>query len=245
MKLGNSSVAELDIRTPQISVLAGGRVVGSGSGIPDQGGEERFLQRFALGTHGAYDPVSAMKFAMEHQNPLSVGEIRGEGPFPADQYSSLAIDNPNVLVWALKPAEDGIDSGFIVRLWNVSQSKQDFVLQFGGGIQQAFHLTHVETPVGEAAVQNGALVDALNPQQLKTYALFAERLESASITPMAPAATAAPGGSVSATLTPATVIESASSTPTVAPVATPVATPAPEGKGCLLGLLDVLFTLLK
>jgi alpha-mannosidase len=243
MKLGNSSVSELDVRTPQISVLAGGRVVGSGSGIPDQGGEDTFLQRFALSTHGAYDPVFAMKFALEHQNPLIVGEVKGAGSFPADLYSALEIDNPNVLVWAIKPADDGVDSGFIIRLWNVSQSQQEFSLRFGGNITQALHVTHIETPLGDASIQDNALVDTLNIQQMKTYAVFVEQLESPSITPVSPAATATPGGPVSATAT--TVIESATSVPTVAPAATPAAATTPAGKGCLLGLLDVLFGLFK
>src|SRR5581483_2713119 len=49
MRLGNSTATQLDVSTPQISPLAGGRVGGDGhAGIPNQGGDTNFLQRFAL-----------------------------------------------------------------------------------------------------------------------------------------------------------------------------------------------------
>src|SRR5581483_10846093 len=67
MQLGNSSTSTLDANTPQISPLVGGQVDGSALGIPNQGGDASFLQRFALQTRTAYDPAAAMKFALEHQ----------------------------------------------------------------------------------------------------------------------------------------------------------------------------------
>lgn len=54
MKLGSSvvtnGVSRLDTATPRISVLAGGQVDGPRLGIPVQGGDSHFLQRFALQT---------------------------------------------------------------------------------------------------------------------------------------------------------------------------------------------------
>jgi alpha-mannosidase len=239
MRLGSSTVAQLDTRTPQVSVLVGGRVVGTGSGIYDQGGEDSFLQRFALTSHGAYDPVFAMKFALEHQNPFVVGEVKGGAGYPANFYSFLAIDNPNVLLWAIKPADDGIEAGIVVRLWNVSQDKQDFSLSVGGEIKKALNLSHIETPVGDAVIQGGVLVDSLNPQQMKTYAIFIESSGVSVVTPMSPSATVTSDGVVIATSTVPVNIA------TPSPIPTAEATPAPDGKGCLLGLLDVLLSMFK
>jgi len=239
MRLGNSTVAQLDTRTPQISVLAGGRVVGTGSGIYDQGGADSFLQRFALASHGAYDPVFAMKFALEHQNPFVVGEVKGGAGYPADFYSFLAIDNPNVLLWAIKPADDGVDAGVVIRLWNVSQDKQDFSLRVGGEIKKALNLSHIETPIDDAVIQVGALVGSLNPQQMKTYAVFIEQSGVSVLTPVPPSATVTPSDAVVTTSTaPANVA-------TPSPMPTADVTPAPDGKGCILGLLDVLFGVFK
>lgn len=58
-----------------------------------------------------------MKFSLEHQNNLIVSEISqlSLNYFPSSNYSFMHIDNSNVLVWALKPHEDGIQSGVVVR----------------------------------------------------------------------------------------------------------------------------------
>ena len=38
---------------------------------------------------------------------------RSDGPYPEQSHSLLGISNPNVVLWALKPAEDGIAAGAI------------------------------------------------------------------------------------------------------------------------------------
>jgi alpha-mannosidase len=121
-KLGNSTVTSLDTATPQINVLAGGQVDGRSLGIQDQNGASHFLQRFALRPHGGYDPVAAMKLALEHQSPLvTCAVISKDGAaYPATEYSLLTLSDPSVLLCAVKPAEEGIDKGVIVRLWNLS-----------------------------------------------------------------------------------------------------------------------------
>ena len=110
----------LDTTKPQISVLAGGQV-DAGMGFSNQGGDSNFLQRFALQTHGAYDQAAAMRFAMEQQNPLITGTVSGGSAYPQDQFSLLTISNANVLLSALKPADDGIFNGIVARVWNLSE----------------------------------------------------------------------------------------------------------------------------
>lgn len=176
MKLGRSSVGELDTATPLISALAGGRVANGGNGLPDQGGDTRFLQRFALRTHAAFDPAAAMKFALEHQNPLTAAVVTGGSHYPATSYSLLSISNPNVLLWALKPPEDRPPRDLIVRLWNLSGSPQTFNLSLNGlPIYSIERLSHIETPTGSLAPLAGELRDTLAAQQLRTYALSSYR----------------------------------------------------------------------
>ena len=240
MKLGNSTVEQLDTQTPQISILVGGRDL-NGSGILEsQGGDSHFLQRFALKVHGRYDPVVSMKFALEHQNPFVVSEVRGGAGYPSNIYSLLEIDNSNVLLWAIKPADDGADAGTVIRLWNVSQERQDFFLRFGDGkIIKALNLTHIETPTGDAPLQDGRLTDSINSQQIKTYAVIVDQSGNSFITP-APAATATSANSVGAT--PAVEMDVMTPTNGIIPDGTSV--PA-DGRGCLLGWLDALMVLLK
>ena len=69
------------------------------------------MQRFALQTHDAYDGTAAMKFSLEHQNPFVTGAVTGGSAYSATTLSFLSITDPNVMLWALKPADDGISQG--------------------------------------------------------------------------------------------------------------------------------------
>jgi alpha-mannosidase len=173
MKLGNSNIPTLDTTTPQISVLAGGQVDGTSLGIPDQDGDTYFLQRFALTTHTGYDPAQAMRFALEHQNPLVAGTVNGGTVYPPDIFSLLSVDDPNVLLWVLKPAEDGVKSGVIARLWNMSANPASIALSCPPfPFLKAMQLTHLETPTDQISLENGVLKTALNQFQLKTFSLY-------------------------------------------------------------------------
>lgn len=173
VKIGNSTVSTLDTSTPRLTVLAGGGVNG-GNAIRNQGGadQDHFLQRFALQTHDQFAAVPAMKFALEHQNPLAVGPVTGGSRYPAGVYSWLSIDHPQVLLWALKPAEDGLNHGLIARLWNLGSTTASFTLQFENGpMPVAQHVTHIETPLAPANLTNGALAETIGAHQVKSFLL--------------------------------------------------------------------------
>ncbi len=174
-KLGRSTITALDATTPQVNVLAGGQVDGSGLGIRAQNGATYFLQRFALRPHGDYEQVEAMKFALEHQNPFVTGAIIGKetGVFPADAFSLVKVSDPQVLLWAVKPAEEGIERGIVARLWNLSEKPASATLTLGDGIAAAWRATHIETdleaisPTGEGSISAG-----FARQQLQTFRLL-------------------------------------------------------------------------
>ena len=175
MKLGASTPSVLDVDTPQISALVGGQVDGTGLGIRNQGNDTHFLQRFALQTHDDYDQVAAMRFALEHQNQLITGVITGGDLYPETSYSLLTVSDPKVLLWALKPADDGIEKGIVTRLWNLSPTLISIsITSPAGEILSAKSITHIETPLEDATVIGGELVDELAGQQLKTFSLNAE-----------------------------------------------------------------------
>lgn len=175
MKLGNSSLQSLDTATPQINVLAGGQIDGPALGIPNQGGDSFFLQRFALRTHGLFDQTQAMKFSLEHQNPLVTGMIEGIGTIarqlPETSYSFLQISDPNVLLWAVKPAEDGVSRGIVARVWNQSDLPKNYFLGLSVPIPSADRVTHIETFIQSANVSGGQLSAAINQQQIQTHLL--------------------------------------------------------------------------
>ena len=89
-------------------------------------GDSFLRQRFALQSHGPYDQPRAMRFALEHQNPLVGGTVSGGTAYPATSHSFLSISDPNVLLWSLKPAEEGIGEGVIARVWNLTGTPKPF-----------------------------------------------------------------------------------------------------------------------
>jgi alpha-mannosidase len=172
---GNSTTTFLDRSTPRVRCVVG--MPGYGSQvIPGQDGDSYFLDRFALRTHGAFDPAAAMRFALEHQDPLVAARVTGDAaaPLPADRWSLLTLDAPDVLLWALKPAEEGTaEGGVIARVWNLAEAPRTLALALPDrGVGSPRHVTHVETDLRAAALVAGALVDTLQRQQLHTYRLF-------------------------------------------------------------------------
>ena len=175
LRLGQSTPSSLDTTTAQLNILAGGQVDGDTLGIRNQNGATRFLQRFALRTHGGYDPVAAMRFALEHQNPPIVDRVSGShnATLPANSYSLMTVSNPCVLLWAVKPAEEGIEQGVITRLWNVSDIPAKATLTITPGLASARRTTHLETDIEDAALDPlGSLPMNYARQQLQTYRLF-------------------------------------------------------------------------
>jgi alpha-mannosidase len=175
MKLGTSTASTLDTTTPQFNVLAGGQIDGSSLGISNQGGDSYLLQRFALQDHGAFSQTAAMRFALEHQNPFVTAFITGGDeqlpPYPANNFSFVSISDPNVFLWALKPAEDGIGRGIVARVWNQSNSPANYTLGLSRPISSAERLTHIETTIAPATVNSGQLNALINQQQIQTHLL--------------------------------------------------------------------------
>lgn len=171
---GNSTIDVLDAATPTVDLIVGMQTDGEGSGLLDQGGDTRFRNRYAVRAHGPWDAAEAMRFALEHQNPLTAVPATGGAlaSLPEDAWSFLAIDDPHVLLWALKPAEEGIAHGVIARAWNLSDAARLATLQRPlVPIVWARRTTHVETDLGTAPVLAGALRDSLPAWGMRTWRL--------------------------------------------------------------------------
>jgi alpha-mannosidase len=177
MQLGNSSLGELDTTTPSLNPFVGGQIDGPRLGIPRHDGDTYFLQRFALRTHNEYDAAAAMRFSMEHQNPLVARLITGSNPtYPETNFSLLSISDPKVMLWSLKPAEEGINQGIIARVYNVNDQASSSSMQLSNSIRQANRTTHIETNIDSAFVSDGALQMTLNNQQYQTYRLLTNEI---------------------------------------------------------------------
>jgi len=181
-RLGESSVYSLDETSSYLQALAGGQVDtkledGGAMGFPNQNGQTDFLYQFALKTYqGDFNPIQEMKFSLEHQNPLVTGEVTGSDVQGSElKYSLLNIDNPDVLLWSLKPAEEGIGKGLVARFWNMNANPLSTNINLKLPIQQAWHTTHIETDLKELNPSGNTLPVDFNQHQIKTFRIIPEK----------------------------------------------------------------------
>ncbi len=177
-KLGKSTLDSLWEQSSQLSALAGGQVDTKLEdkgvlGIGGQNGQTEFLFNFALATHQAdFDALAAMRFSLEHQNPLVTGDITGsQDIYPSPTFSLLHTTDPNVVLWTVKPGEDGINNGLIARFWNLTGKPVTTALTFARPIQRAWQTTHIETNERPLKPTGNQLPIRFAPTQLTTYRL--------------------------------------------------------------------------
>ena len=172
---GNSSVTSLDGATPLVRACVGMQVDGTGLGITGQGGDSRFTHRFSFRTHTAYDGPAAMRFSLEHQNPVVATRVTGNAnaPMHATHWSLVSMPSNDIVLWALKVAEDGISNGIVARVWNLADASRTLSLALPeNGINQAFRTTHIETDLGPASLAGGTVQQSLARQQMATFRLI-------------------------------------------------------------------------
>lgn len=172
MKTGNSSLVSLDetINSRQLNILAGGRI--DTWGIPNQGGDNTFNQRFAITTHTSYSAANEMKKALEHQNAMVCGTVVSPISFLLpNEFSFIKNTEPNTLIWAVKPAEEGVIRGIVTRVWNLGNNDISLTpnLEYGLPIAQAKNATHVETDMNDAAFSGRNLFTSQGHNEMKTY----------------------------------------------------------------------------
>lgn len=171
MQTGHSSVDTLDVNTPQLQVMVGGKV-NNWLGIDFQDGESHFENNFALLPYsGEYSATRSMKTSLEHLNPLVASDATGDGSAYGSVYSMLSVSDPDIIVWAVKPHEQGIENGVTVRLWNLSDSDKEFRITTGWNLGNAMETTHVETDIRPFKLKKGALIIKTGHRQLKTLRL--------------------------------------------------------------------------
>ena len=121
---------------------------------------------------GVFDALVAMKFALEHQNPLVAGAVTGNaGTYPETTFSLLKTDSPGVLIWGLKPSEEGINSGLIARFWNLNKTAATPILNWALPIRRAWQTTHIETNEQRLKPAKTSLKTNFNARQINTYRL--------------------------------------------------------------------------
>ena len=167
MQLGKSEPQKLDENSAQINLLVGGQIDANFRlGIVGQDGDTNFENHFSLLPHiGIISQTAAMKFSLEHQNEFITGKAVGTTKLP-NQQSYFQSSNPNVLLWTLKPGEDG---GIVARTWNVSNNPEQSELKFGFDLKKAISATHVETKIEDLVLKNNTFNISPKQQQMQTF----------------------------------------------------------------------------
>jgi alpha-mannosidase len=180
MKPGQSIPESIDYNTPQINVLAGGQIDrDKGLGIENQDGDSYFENFFALKPYNHnFDATASMKFSLEHQNPLIAGTVTGAKSGYGSHFSLLSVSDPNVLLWSVKPSEEGIENGIIARFWNFKNEPVNPVIRLNTPIERAWQTTHIETNLKELGPVDGTLPVFINQNQIITFRLMPGSLYS-------------------------------------------------------------------
>jgi alpha-mannosidase len=171
MKTGHSTITGLDYTTPQITVLSGGQIDADISlGIPNQDGDSYFENFYALKTHNnPFNGAQSMKFSLEHQNPLVSGRVSGNSWYPSDTFSLVNVSDTNVILLAVKPSEEGISNGLILRLWNLDNEDKACNLSFGLPLISANKVTHIETNISGLNTVNGSINETIGHNMIESF----------------------------------------------------------------------------
>jgi alpha-mannosidase len=84
----------------------------------------------------------------------------------------MNISDPNVLLWSLKSADEGIEEGSIARFWNISNTPAKPLIRFNKEVKSVWQTSHIET--NEKRIhgnKNGLQLD-FKPQQINTYRIL-------------------------------------------------------------------------
>ncbi len=178
-KLGQGTVDSLWEQSSQLHALAGGNIDKKREdkgilGILKQNGNSDFRYQFAIAIHqSGFDALQAMKFSLEHQNPLVTGMIAGtKEASDIKSYSLLSSSNPNVILWSVKPSEEGIDNGLITRFWNVGQVPALTRIKMPLPILKAWKISHIETNESALNPVKGELHFNIRSNQMSTYRII-------------------------------------------------------------------------
>ena len=171
MKTGHSTITGLDYTTPQITILSGGQIDADISlGIPNQDGDSYFENFYALKTHNnPFNEAEAMKFSLEHQNPLVSGSVSGNSGYPSDTFSLVNVSDTNVVLLTVKPSEEGISNGLILRLWNLDNEDKACNLSFGLPLVSANKVTHIETNISSLSPVNGRINETIGHNMIESF----------------------------------------------------------------------------
>ncbi len=142
-----------------------------GQGYSDQATQDWGHHSFVYGLAGHSGDWRAAQTdwqALRLNQPLIAFETSPHAGKLGKNFSIVKVDNSRVRVMALKKAEDGDD--VVLRLVEVDGNAQQGVhVHFAGPVASAKEVDGQEHPLGDANVENGALIASFKPHQIRTF----------------------------------------------------------------------------
>jgi hypothetical protein len=133
-----------------------------------QGGT--FVFRYSLTSRtGGADSSKSTRFGWEVHTPLMASWLseKNVGPLPATALSFFTVDKPNVLIQAVKPAEDG--RGIVVRLREVAGL--DTEVKISSPLLRSEKVTFIVTDIGESPANTYTVLRDSIYVQVKAFGL--------------------------------------------------------------------------
>jgi len=86
-------------------------------------------------------------------------------------FSLLNISDLNVQMWAVKPSEEGIEQGVILRVWDMSNSDKETIISSPLVIQSAQNTTHIETNISDIKLMSNKIKTTVGHNRMQTFRL--------------------------------------------------------------------------
>jgi len=129
--------------------------------------------RYAIMPHnGTWQDAQVYRAGLEHNSPLVVQKAESHPGRLSKKWSVLEISQPNVVVSALKPGENG---GTVLRVYEAAGKPAENVrIQLHANVKSARGANLIEDPGPKLESANNALTVTLRPFEIKTIALELE-----------------------------------------------------------------------
>ncbi len=144
------------------------------------------LNRFGYAVYphgGAWSEAQTQRQANEFNQPMAVFLTDAHRGSWGSSASLLSVSDEAVLVRCVKKAQDS--DQIVIRVNNGTPNARKGVrLFFAAGIEEAEEMTGDERPLGEATVENGALVFDLAPYAVRTFAVTPKTIGTKTVQPV-------------------------------------------------------------
>jgi alpha-mannosidase len=135
---------------------------------PDPHADEgRHEFTYSLYPHGGnWRDALTVRRGYELNYPLLARQIEKHEGSLKDEFSFITVDGENIVLTAVKKAEDG--AGLILRYYEWAGKESDVKLHLPAGAQTASETDLMERPVAELAVKNDTVAVHTKPYEIKT-----------------------------------------------------------------------------